>query len=373
MTTVGLNWGLLSTARINRRLIPAIREAERAELVAVASRSQKSAQAYAVKWGIPRTHGGYQALLDDPEIDAVYISLPNSLHAEWAVRAAQAGKHVLCEKPLAITVDEVDRIIAAAEANGVVAMEAVMYLYHPLLHKARELVREGAVGQVKLVRGAFSFSLDRPRDVRWNPELGGGSLWDVGSYPVSFIRWIAGEPDQVFGWSTLSASVPKRSGVDEAFAGLLHFENGVLGVFDSSFRQPFRVLAEVVGTTGTLTVERPFPVQPKSRIVLRRESREREQTKRRFERGTQFLARRFPNLAERARSTLWSWRDRRGTDVIVSPWIDPYRCQVDALAAAVLDGAALPVPLTSSRANVATLVALYESARRGAPVKITGL
>jgi xylose dehydrogenase (NAD/NADP) len=327
-TSLTLKWGLLSTARINRRLIPAIRAAKRAELLAVASRDQARAEAYAAEWDIPRAHGSYQALLDDPDVDAVYISLPNSLHAEWAARAAQAGKHVLCEKPLALSVAQCDQIMAAAEAAGVVAAEAVMYLYHPLLHKARDLVREGAVGQVKLVRGSFSFFLDRPADVRWEPELGGGSLWDVGSYPVSFIRWIAGEPEQVFGWGTLG-----DSGVDETFAGLLRYASGVLGVLDSSFCQPFRVQAEVIGSSGTLRVERPFPINSESRIILRRDEKEKK---------------------------------------IRVPKADPYRCQVDALTAAVLDGAALPVPLSSSRANVATLVALYESARKGVPVTISG-
>jgi xylose dehydrogenase (NAD/NADP) len=361
-----LKWGLLSTARINRQLIPAIRAAERAELVAVASRDKARAEAYAAEWGIPRAHRSYQALLDDPEIHAVYISLPNGLHAEWTVKAAQAGKHVLCEKPLAVTVDEVDQIIAAAEANSIVVMEAVMYLYHPLLHKARQLVRDGAVGQVKLARGAFSVFLDRPDDVRWQPELGGGSLWDVGSYPVSFIRCMVGEPDQVFGWSTLS-----ESGVDETFAGLLRYEDGVLGLFDCSFRQPFRVEAQVVGAEGTLTVERPFPINAQSRIVLCRESGVRGLRGRRRLRGAaRFLSRRFPRVAERVRTALRSLSENLETEVITLPEADPYRCQVDALTAAVLDGADSPVPLTSSRANVATLVGLYESARRGVPVRV---
>jgi xylose dehydrogenase (NAD/NADP) len=321
-----LKWGLLSTARINRRLIPAIRAAERAELVAVASRSQERAESYAAEWSIPRAVGGYQALLDDPGIDAVYISLPNSLHAEWSVRAAQAGKHVLCEKPLALSVEQCDQIIAAAQASGVVAMEAVMYLHHPLLHQARELLREGAVGQVRLLRGAFSFYLDRPDDVRWEPELGGGSLWDVGSYPVSFIRWMLGEPEQVFGWQTLS-----QSGIDEAFGGLLRYENGVLGIFDCGFRHQFRVQAEVIGESGTLIIERPYPINAESRIVLRRDQEQ---------------------------------------EIISAPQADAYRCQVDALTAAALDGAALPLPLSSSRANVATLAALYESARKNMPITI---
>ncbi len=318
-----LRWGLLSTANINRRLIPAIRATRRAELIAVASREQARAEAYAAEWEIPRAHGSYEALLADPDVDAVYISLPNSLHAEWAVKAAQAGKHVLCEKPLALSVAEVDQIEAAARSAGVVAAEAVMYLYHPLIHRARQLVREGAVGRVTLVRGAFSFFLDRLNDVRWRPELGGGSLWDVGSYPVSFIRWIAGEPEQVFGWQTLSSS-----GVDVTFTGLLHCRDEMLGAFDCGFRQPFRTEAEVVGTEGRLIVEQPYIIGPESRIVLRRSS---------------------------------------GEEVITEPADDPYQCEVEAIVAAALDGIALPVPLASSRANVAALTALYESARRGRP------
>ena len=319
----GLRWGLLSTARINRRLIPAIRAAERAELVGVASRSPERAEAYAAEWGIPRVYGGYQSLLDDREVDAIYISLPNSLHAEWTVRAAEAGKHVLCEKPLAVNVAECDQILAAAESAGVVVVEAVMYLHHPLLQEARRLVEEGAVGRVTLVRGALSFLLDRPDDVRWKPELGGGALWDVGSYPVSFIRRISGEPEQVFGWQRLA-----ESGVDETFAGLLRYESGALGVFDCGFRTPWRSEAQVFGTEGRLTIVEPYTIGAESRILLRRESGEEEITVRE---------------------------------------IDAYQCEVDALTAAVLDGAPLPVSLSSSGANVATMSALYESARSGLP------
>ncbi len=322
-----MKWGLLSTARVNGRLIPVIRAAERAELAAVASRSQKRAEAYAAEWDIHRVHGSYQSLLDDPDVDVIYISLPNSLHAEWAVRAAEAGKHVLCEKPLAVSVTECDQIIAAAESAGVVVIEAVMYLHHALLSKGRQLIEEGAVGQVTLVRGVLSFLLDRPDDVRWKPELGGGALWDVGSYPVSFIRWMAGEPEEVFGWQRLS-----ESGVDETFAGLLRYRSGVLGVFDCGFRTQWRSEAQVFGTEGTLTIARPYVINGESRILLRRGSEE---------------------------------------DEIRVQDVDVYRCEVDALTAAVLDGAALSVSLTSSRGNVATISALYESARCGVPQPVS--
>jgi xylose dehydrogenase (NAD/NADP) len=318
-----LNWGLLSTARINRRLIPAIQAAERAELIAVASRNQARAEAYAAERDIPRAHGSYQALLDDPSVDVVYVSLPNSLHAEWTVKAIQSGKNVLCEKPLALTVAECDQIITAADEAGVVVMEAIMVLHHPLHHKARQLIRDGAVGEVMLARGSFSFFLDRPADVRWEPVLGGGSLWDVGTYPVSFIRWIVGEPDHVFGWQTLS-----ESGVDKTFVGLLRYSSGVLGAFDCGFQEPFRSEAEIAGTKGVLIIERPYPIAPESRLLLRD-------------------------------------RDQSTAEEIPVPKLDAYRCEVDALTAAVLDGAELSVPLASSRANVATLEALYRSARQG--------
>jgi predicted dehydrogenase len=325
-----LNWGLLSTARINRRLVPAIRAAERAELAAVASRSQARAEAYAAERDIPRAYGSYQALLEDPDVDVVYVPLPNSLHAEWTVKAIQSGKHVLCEKPLALSVAECDEIITAADAAEVVVMEAIMVLYHPLHHKARQLIRDGAVGEVMLARGSFSFFLDRPDDVRWKPALGGGSLWDVGTYPVSFMRWIIGEPDQVFGWQTAS-----EGGVDKTFVGLLRYSSGVLGVFDCGFQEPFRSEAEIAGTEGTLIIERPYPIAPQSsRLLLR-------------------------------------GRSEDGTRVVAVAEKDAYQCEVDALAAAVLDGTPPAVPLRSSRANVATVTALYRSALEGAPQPVS--
>ncbi len=326
MATAPLRWGLLSTARINRKLIPAIRQAGRAALLAVASRDPDQARAYAAEWEIPRAHASYQALLDDPDVDVVYIPLPNSLHAEWAVRAARAGKHVLCEKPLALSVAECQAIAAAAAAAGVVVMEAFMYLYHPLLRRARELVREGAVGEVTLVRGEFSFVLDRPADVRWQPALGGGALWDIGCYPVSFVHWLAGPPQEAFGWQERA-----DTGVDHTFAGLLRCPDGVLGTVACSFRLPYHTQAEVRGTAGTLVVEQPFAVGPESRIrLLRGES----------------------------------------VEEIPAPADEPYRCEVEALTAAVLDGAPLAVPLSASLAHVAALTALYESARQGRPVPV---
>src|SRR5690349_4738140 len=161
-----LNWGLLSTARINRALITPLRASKRNQLSAVASRTQESAGKYAREWKIPRAHGSYEALLADPEIDVVYISLPNHLHAEWSIKAVEAGKHVLCEKPLALSPQEVDAIKDAARKHGRVVMEAFMYRHHPQTLKVQELVKEGSLGALKLIRGSFSILLAREGDVR---------------------------------------------------------------------------------------------------------------------------------------------------------------------------------------------------------------
>ena len=188
-----LNWGLLSTAKINRALIKPLRASKRTRLLGVASRSQSSAEAYASEWKIPRAYGSYEAMLADPEIDVVYNSLPNHLHAEWTVKALQAGKHVLCEKPLALTVAEVDRIIAASNETGKIATEAFMYRHHAQTLKIKEIVDSNLIGQVQLIKGAFTFTLTREGDYRLIKEYGGGSLWDVGCYPISFARMVVGE------------------------------------------------------------------------------------------------------------------------------------------------------------------------------------
>ncbi len=214
-----LRWGLLSTARINRSVIPPLRMSPRNELVAVASRSKDKAEAYAKQWDIPRTFGSYEEMLADPGIDVIYNPLPNSLHAHWTIEAARAGKHVLCEKPLAISAAEVDAMVEAAKQAGVVVTEAFMYRHHPQTLKVKELVDGGAIGRLRMVRGSFSFNLSREGDVRLDPALGGGSIWDVGCYPISYARFIIGaEPIEVFGRQVLG-----QTGVDELFTGSLVF------------------------------------------------------------------------------------------------------------------------------------------------------
>ena len=322
----GIRWGLLSTARINRALIPPIKSLPRHSLRAVASRDAARAKAYAAEWDIPVAYGSYEALLADPEIDAIYNPLPNGLHAEWTIRAAQAGKHVLCEKPLALSLDEVDRIAESAAANEVVVAEAFMYRHHPQTVLLKELLDRGTIGDVLVIRGAFTFTLTRPGDVRLDTSMGGGSLWDVGCYPVSMARYLAGrEPVRVVGWQR---SAP--SGIDDVFVGMLDF-GGTLAQFDCGFAAPFRTDVEVVGTTGAISVPVPFKPGENEQLIISRGS-ERE--------------------------------------VVPVEGQALYEGEVEDMANAILHGTAPRVSLADSRGNTATLLALYESARTGQPASL---
>jgi predicted dehydrogenase len=259
-----LRWGLLSTARINRALIPAIRGGSRSELTAVASRTLDRAQAYAGEWKIPRALGSYEALLADADIDVIYNPLPNSLHVDWTVKALDAGKHVLCEKPLALIVEDVNRIENAAKRNGKIAAEAFMYRHHPLTHEAEAIVKSGRLGRIRAYKGAFTFALTREADVRLDPALGGGSLWDVGCYPLSYTNMLAGAaPVEVIGWQHLS---PTK--IDLEFSAMMRFADGSVAQFDSGFIGPLRAEMEAIGTDATLRIDRPFRTDDRSRLLL---------------------------------------------------------------------------------------------------------
>jgi len=327
MTT--LRWGLLSTARINRALIPPLRASPRNRVTTVASRDPAKAEAYAREWDLPRALGSYEALVADPEIDVIYNPLPNHLHAEWTIKAAQAGKHVLCEKPLTLTLAEGDAMEAAAKANRVVVMEAFMYRHHPQTLKVKELVASGAIGQVQLIRGSFSFMLTRDDDVRLVKEWGGGSIWDVGCYPISYARLMAGtEPVDVFG-----QKMAGRGGVDETFVGQLRFPGDVYAQFDCAFRSPLRSHIELVGSEGTISVPAPFKPGLNEQIVL-----------------------------------------ARGEDVeaITIPGEELYLGEVENMADAILNGQPPRISFADSRGNLKTILALLESAREARPVRING-
>jgi predicted dehydrogenase len=327
--TTAVRWGLLGTAHINRRLIPAMRAARRSMLVAVASRDGARAQAYARDWQIPAAHATYEALLRDRDVDAVYIPLPNALHVEWTLRAIDAGKHVLCEKPFALTADDVDRVEAVAHDRQRVAVEAFMYRHEPITAALHALLDDGAIGTLRTISAAFTFQLTRSPDVRLEAALGGGSLWDVGCYAVSIARLVSGkEPVTAFGFATMSVNA-----VDESFAGLLQFEDGLVASIYSSFRAPYRTTLEVTGSEGVLRIRNPFKPGPREAIEIERGDR-----------------------VERI-------------EVDGSPLL--FVRQIEDFVAAVLDGRAPAVSLRESRANAAALEALYESAGSGRAVQLS--
>ena len=322
-----LRWGLLSTARINDALIKPLRASERNELTAVASRDSKRAQAYAREKSIARALDSYDAMISDPDLDVIYNPLPNNMHAEWTIKAAKTGKHVLCEKPLAITVEDVDAMATAAKQAGVIVMEAFMYRCHPLTLEVKSLVESGAVGKLHLVRGSFTFNISSAPDVRLDPALGGGSVWDVGCYPISYSRLIVGaEPTEAFGWQMTGTS-----GVDEMFTGQLRFPGDVFAQFDCGFRSPYRTQIQIVGSDGSLYVPLPFQPELNERILLTNHGKER---------------------------------------TITVPGQELYIGEVENMADAILNGVAPRVSLADSRGNVAAIQALLRSAREGKPIRI---
>jgi D-xylose 1-dehydrogenase (NADP+, D-xylono-1,5-lactone-forming) len=259
--------GLLSTARINERIVAAARASDEVEIVAVASRSRLRAARHARRHGIPRAHGSYEALLGDDAVDAVYVSLPNALHAEWTLRALEAGKHVLCEKPFAARAADVERCFDAAEARGLVLTEAFMWRHHPQADRLADLVRAGTIGELRTVTAVFSFALDRAGDPRWAPELGGGALMDVGCYCVSGARLLAGEPERALGEAVRAAS-----GVDVRFDGRLEFAGGVTAAFSCALDRPFEARLTALGAAGEATLTDPWlAVEPA--LELRRDGR----------------------------------------------------------------------------------------------------
>jgi D-xylose 1-dehydrogenase (NADP+, D-xylono-1,5-lactone-forming) len=248
-----VRFGLLSTAPINAEILAAAHESELADVVAVASRDAIRAEVYASQHGIARAYGDYGALLDDPDVDAVYVSVPNALHAEWSIRALEAGKHVLCEKPFTRHPHEVERAFDAAERAGRLLTEGLVSRHHPQADRLVELVESGAVGELRTLSAAFSFSLADPHNTRMRPELGGGALMDVGCYCVSSLRAVAGEPERVY-----AEKVGGSSGVDLRAVAALRFPGGVLARLEVGMDMPFRHELEVIGSDGSLFLADPW-------------------------------------------------------------------------------------------------------------------
>jgi predicted dehydrogenase len=261
-------WGIISTADINRKLIPGAHASPKVDLIAVASRDEARAREYAQTWKIERAYGSYDALLADGDIEAVYISLPNTLHCKWSIRALEAGKHVLCEKPLSRHPEEVEAAFQAAERAGKLLSEAFMYRHNPQTMRLRLLLDEGAVGELRLVRSAFSYSLYDADNIRLRTDVEGGSLMDVGCYCVSGSRLAASaEPISVYGQAWFG-----ETGTDWVFTGSLRFPGDVLATFDCGTALPERDELEVIGSDGSLFLDDPWhctvPV-----IELRRDGR----------------------------------------------------------------------------------------------------
>jgi predicted dehydrogenase len=321
MTTT-LRWGILSTADIGRKkVIPGMKRAARCEVAAIGSRDAAAAQRVADELGIPRVHGSYEALLADPEIDAVYIPVPNHLHAEWTIAAARAGKHVLCEKPLALSAADAERMAAICEAEGVRLMEAFMYRLHPSWVAVRQLVASGRIGELRAVQSWFSFFNDDPANIRNIRETGGGALMDVGCYCVSGLRLLAGEPLRV---SAERVGTP----VDGRVAAVLRFANDVTGTFDCGMDVYNRAGLEVVGDQDTLWIADPWHGQSPG-IVLA--SGERIEVER----------------------------------------VNPYGQELLEVEAAVREGRAPALDRAESVGQARTIDALYRSAEEGRAITLT--
>jgi predicted dehydrogenase len=323
-----LRWGILSTAGIAReKVIPGIQHADRCRVVAIASRDMARATEVARRAGIPTAHGSYEALLADPSVDAVYIPLPNHLHAEWTIAAARAGKHILCEKPLALTSADAERMIEVAEAEGVRLMEALMYRLHPSWIALRELVASGRIGRLIAVQSWFSYFNDDPANIRNIRAFGGGALYDIGCYSVNLSRMLFDdEPTRV------EASILRdpASGVDIVASGLLEFDGGGVATFTCSTRAEDDQRVHVYGTDGRISIGIPFNIPP--------------------DRPTQIF------LSHGGEPPV-----NPTTETITFETADPYSVEAGAFAAAILDGRPTPVPPQDAVANLRVIERLFRS------------
>ena len=320
-----VRWGIVSTADINRKVIPGAHASPHVDLVGVASRSQEAADAYARWWEIPRAYGSYDALLADPEIEAVYISLPNTLHVEWSITALEAGKHVLCEKPLSRHPEDVTAAFDAAERAGRLLSEAFMWRHHPQAKRLAELVREGAIGELRLVRSAFSYSLYDEANIRLDPELEGGGLMDVGCYDVSASRYLAGEPQRVWGEAWYGPT-----GTDWVLTATMRFPGDVIATFDCGTALTNRDELEAIGSEGSLFLDDPWHcVEPV--IELRRE---------------------------------------RAVERIEVERLDPYRLELENLSGAIRGTNELLLGREDALGQARALEAIHRSASSGAPVQL---
>ncbi|MCZ8522064.1 MULTISPECIES: Gfo/Idh/MocA family protein [Paenibacillus] len=314
-----VRWGILGYARIAKTsVIPGILKSENAELYAIASGDEEKRQEVRDTYAGTKVYEGYEQLLDDPQVQAVYIPLPNSMHKEWAIAAMNRGKHVLCEKPIALNSAECGEMIEAAENNGVYLMEAFMYRYTDRVRKLQELVRSGEIGEIRYIHSAFRFLLNRPGTIKMQPGLGGGSLYDVGSYPVNFIGMITGETPE----SCVSQSV-LENGVDVLFSAVLKYKSGIVATINSGFNAFGQMNSEIVGTKGRIEIPDTF-------------------------------------LGTAGKITVVTEEGSRQIDVAES---DRYTLEVADFSAAVLEGRPPLFPLEETRRNMQVLDMLLASVK----------
>jgi predicted dehydrogenase len=322
-----VRWGVLSTARIGvHKVIPAMQRGQHTEVVALASRSAEKARETAARLGIRRAHGSYEALLADPEVDAVYNPLPNDQHVPWSVRALAAGKHVLCEKPIALSAAEARQLVEAGRRHPrLKLMEAFMYRHHPQWQKTQELVRSGQIGQLRAIQTFFSFYTDDPANIRHDPAMGGGGLMDIGCYPISLSRWLFdAEPRRVLGL----LDYDPRFGVDRLASALLDFGDGTSAFTCSMQVAPFQQV-QVVGTEGRVELaDVPFNA---------------------------------PNDRPCTISV------QRGAEVEVLSFAacDQHTLQGDLFALAVLNDTPAPTPIEDAVANMEVIDAIVKSGQTG--------
>lgn len=262
-----LRWGVLGTARINRKVIPALQASKNGEVVGVASRDEAKAREQAEKHGLPEAFGSYEALLASPDVDAVYIPLPNTMHREWTVKSLEAGKHVLCEKPLAVSAEECEEIGRVADERGLKVLEGFMYRFHPRFELLQDLMQKRVVGDLKFVRVAHSFAAEGEENIRWFSALGGGALLDTGCYCVNVSRMLVGEePVKVSAFATY-VDAADEGRVDTSIAGLMRFPGGATALFDCGVNLERRNLLEITGTEGRLYLDNPFSLIDEDSVI----------------------------------------------------------------------------------------------------------
>lgn len=261
-----VRWGIISTANIGRgRVIPAMQRTNNGEVLAVGSRNLEAAQAFATDLNIPTAWGSYEELIADPDVDAIYNPLPNSMHAEWSIKCAEAGKPTLCEKPFASDAPEAQTMVDEFAQRGVLFAEAFMYRFHPQTQKVKALVDSGAIGRVTVVNASFNFAIGDENNIRLSEPLAGGGLMDVGCYCVNVMRLMTGEEPQ---GAKAYARIGERSRVDETLAGVLDFPGGAIGHFDCSVRTSGLHTYEVRGTEGRIRVAEGFVMDPSRDMVI---------------------------------------------------------------------------------------------------------